>query len=51
MFVDPAHDDFRLAADSPARKLGFEAIDAALAGPRGPRATDDLAPVPTIWLR
>ncbi len=51
MFVDPAHDDFRLAEDSPARKLGFEAIDAALAGPRGPRATDDLAPVPTIWLR
>jgi len=50
-FADPAHDDFTLAEGSPVWPLGFEAIDPARAGPRMPPPTDDLAPVPTIWLR
>jgi hypothetical protein len=33
LFVDRDHDDFRLAADSPAMKLGFEPIPVAKIGP------------------
>jgi hypothetical protein len=51
LFADPAHDDFALAEDSPARKLGFEPFDSRQAGPREPPPVEDLAPVPTIWLR
>jgi hypothetical protein len=35
-FVDPQNDDFGLHEHSPARKLGFEAIDISHVGPRGP---------------
>jgi parallel beta-helix repeat protein len=35
-FTDPAHDDFTLAADSPAFSRGFRAIDISRVGPRGP---------------
>jgi hypothetical protein len=41
-FVDPAHDDFRLKAASPALALGFRPIDFSLVGPRktvGERST------------
>jgi hypothetical protein len=34
MFVDPAHDDFRLKPQSPAFQLGFEAFDLTGVGPR-----------------
>ena len=51
MFRDPANDDFTLAADSPALKLGFEPFDPARAGPRQSPPVEDLAPVPTIWRR
>jgi hypothetical protein len=34
LFVDPAHDDFRLKPDSPALKLGFEPLDLSKVGPR-----------------
>jgi len=33
MFVDPAHDDYRLKPDSPALKLGFEPIPVEKIGP------------------
>ncbi|MCC7495000.1 MAG: right-handed parallel beta-helix repeat-containing protein [Fimbriimonadaceae bacterium] len=33
-FVDPAHDDYTLAPDSPAWKLGFERIPVELIGPQ-----------------
>jgi len=33
-FVDAAHDDYRLAEDSPARALGIESVDVRNAGPR-----------------
>ena len=33
-FVDAAHDDYRLRADSPARALGIESVDVRGAGPR-----------------
>ncbi len=33
MFVDPAHNDYRLKPDSPAYRLGFQAIDIARIGP------------------
>ncbi|MFO1055259.1 MAG: right-handed parallel beta-helix repeat-containing protein [Planctomycetota bacterium] len=36
-FVDAAHDDYRLADDSPARALGIESVDVRDAGPRPPR--------------
>jgi len=36
-FADPAHGDFHLAPDSPAAKIGFEAFDPSLAGPRAER--------------
>ena len=39
MFVDPVNDDFRLRANSPALKLGFQPIDLSKIGPRAkPRA-------------
>ena len=39
MFVDPANDDYRLRANSPALKLGFQPIDLSKIGPRAkPRA-------------
>ena len=34
-FVDPAHDDYRLAPDSPVLRLGFKPFDPALAGVYG----------------
>jgi len=34
LFVDPAHDDYRLRPESPALKLGFEALDLSQVGPR-----------------
>src|SRR5208282_4066542 len=37
-FVDPAHDDYRLAPDSPALRLGFKPIDFSLAGVYGDEA-------------
>jgi parallel beta-helix repeat protein len=36
-FVDPAHDDFALKADSPALALGFKPIDISQVGPRKAR--------------
>ena len=33
LFVDPAHDDYRLKAGSPALKLGFQPIDFSRIGP------------------
>ena len=33
------------------RQLGFEPFDSRQAGPREPPPVEDLAPVPTIWLR
>src|SRR5262249_16533382 len=33
-FEDPAHDDFRLKADSPALALGFRPINISSVGPR-----------------
>jgi hypothetical protein len=36
-FVDPAKDDFRLQADSPAFPLGFESFDLSHVGPRPPQ--------------
>ena len=50
-FADPAHDDFTLGVLSPARMLGFEPLEPERAGPRHLPPVDDLAPVPTIWLR
>ncbi len=39
MFVDPANDDYRLRANSPALELGFQPIDLSKIGPREkPRA-------------
>ncbi len=37
-FVDPAHDDYRLAADSPALRLGFQPFDSTQAGVYGDEA-------------
>ncbi|MBU4272913.1 MAG: right-handed parallel beta-helix repeat-containing protein [Planctomycetes bacterium] len=34
LFVDPAHDDYRLKPNSPALKLGFQPIDVTQIGPR-----------------
>ena len=34
MFVDAANHDFRLKADSPALKMGFQQIDMSQVGPR-----------------
>jgi hypothetical protein len=34
MFMDAAHDDFRLKPQSSASQLGFEAFDLAGVGPR-----------------
>jgi hypothetical protein len=36
LFVDPARNDFRLRAESPAFRLGFEECDWNETGPRGP---------------
>ena len=36
MFVDPAHDDYRLRPESPALKFGFQPIDVTQIGPRKP---------------
>ena len=35
LFVNPTEDDYRLKPDSPAFKLGFEAIDVEIIGVRG----------------
>jgi hypothetical protein len=35
MFVDAAHDDYRLKPDSPALKLGFKPIPVDKIGPKG----------------
>jgi hypothetical protein len=35
LFVDPAHDDYRLKPDSPALKLGFKPIPVEKIGPQG----------------
>jgi parallel beta-helix repeat protein len=35
LFVDPAHENYRLKPESPAFKLGFQAIDFARIGPGG----------------
>lgn len=49
-FLDPAHDDFRLAADSPAFSLGFRAWDVSVSGPSGPlRLTAELPEVPAAF--
>jgi hypothetical protein len=49
-FADPAAGDFTLAADSPARALGFAPLDPAAAGRRTPRTlTVGLPVVPTSW--
>ncbi|MGQ9564495.1 MAG: right-handed parallel beta-helix repeat-containing protein [Thermogutta sp.] len=46
-FVDPANDDYRLQADSPAFKLGFEAFDPNQAGRQGkPALTANMPDVP-----
>jgi hypothetical protein len=34
LFVDPAHDDYRLKAGSPAKQFGFLETDIAAIGPR-----------------
>jgi hypothetical protein len=50
LFLDPAHDDFRLAPGSPALELGFEALEPGKAGPRVPaRALALLPPVPRTF--
>lgn len=49
--ADPAADDYTFAEDSPARHLGIEPLEPERVGPRQPPPTEDLAPVPTIWLR
>jgi hypothetical protein len=44
LFVDPAHDDYRLRPASPAFPLGFKPIDlgqVGLRGYQGPRAWPD----------
>jgi len=38
LFTDPAKEDFRLRADSPALKLGFQQMDASRIGAKGYRA-------------
>ena len=35
LFMDAAHEDFRLKPDSPALKLGFKAIDVSMIGSKG----------------
>ena len=46
-FVDPRQHDFRLRADSPARKLGIQSLDASKAGRTAPVVlTRDLPAVP-----
>jgi hypothetical protein len=42
-FLDPAHHDYRLAADSPALATGFEPFDASKAGVYGDKVWTDLA--------
>jgi hypothetical protein len=37
LFIDPAHGNFALAVNSPARALGFKDIPTALIGATGPR--------------
>jgi hypothetical protein len=52
LFKDPEHGDFALAADSPARALGFEPLDPAAAGRRTSRTITSAMPAaPTIWRR
>ena len=41
LFVDPAHDDYRLQADSPAFKMGFKDFDISGAG-KQPREPHDM---------
>jgi parallel beta-helix repeat protein len=41
-FVDPKHGDFRLRADSPLSRIGFEPIDISTAGLTGPKEWTDL---------
>jgi len=43
LFVDPVHNDFRLQADSPARKIGFKEFDATQAGVTGEPSWKDRA--------
>ncbi len=40
LFVDPAHDDYRLQYGSPAFELGFNAIDTSSVGPRARHRID-----------
>lgn len=50
LFVDPAHDDFRLAPGSPALELGFVPLEPETAGPRLPaRFLPALPPVPRTF--
>jgi hypothetical protein len=49
-FLDPGSSTFAIAPDSPALALGFEPIDASLAGRRTPRLLAIGMPdVPTLW--
>ncbi|QDT05411.1 hypothetical protein K227x_38110 [Rubripirellula lacrimiformis] len=43
MFVDPLNHDFRLAPDSPAKRIGFVPFDIGLAGVQGSADWQDLA--------
>ena len=44
LFVDPAHDDFRLRPGSPAFDLGFQPIDMSTVGPRPVGAKEEDRP-------
>lgn len=50
LFLDVAQGDFRLAAASPARELGFVPFDYAQAGPRPPEARRAAPEAPFVFL-